>query len=609
VSGVLHMMATGAVRFLGLMGCSIALAGAAHSRESGPPPQNADIILTNARVYTVEMAPTWAEAVAIKDGKILAVGSAEQVARTQGDHTRVVDLSGRMVMPGFGDAHAHPEFGGLSQARCPIVQGKTPDEYAALIKACVSKRPGNGVVYGVGWAQTNFPDISPRKETLDAISLDRPIIFGSFDGHGMWANSKALALAGITRETPDPPNGRIARDPKTGEPSGALWEESAMALVGKLVPPPTSEELQASILFVAKHFNSLGITNWRDAGVEYADDGTSEMVEAYRAVRSRGALTAHVAIDLKWKNDRGLDQIPGILRAAERAQGYGLNARSVKYYLDGVIPQHTAFMNEPYEGTADRGKPNIAPETLTAAITTLDAQGFQGHIHAIGDGAVREGLNAFAAALKRNGDEHNRHIITHMNVIDPTDQPRFGELGIYAGFQPYWASNYDDMGLQKAAIGPRRTPFIYPASNVVRAGGKLAYGADWPVDSANPLDGLQVALTRTNPLKPGSGALGPDQAVTLAEAIAAYTINVAEVNRLDRQTGSIAPGKDADLIVLDRDIFELRPAEISKAKVVLTLFGGKPVFGGVGLLTSSESATTAFSGSETPGGRSPPPMT
>ena len=547
---------------------------------------SADIILTNARVYTVEKAQPWAQAVAIKDGKILAVGSAAQVARSKGAGTRVVDLGGRMLMPSFGDAHNHPEFGGLSHARCPIVEGKTVAQYQALIAACAAKIPGNGVVYGIGWAQTVWPDISPRKETLDAISRDRPIIFGSFDGHGMWANSKAFELAGITKDTKDPPNSRIDRDPKTGEPSGALWEFPAMELVSKLVPPPSPEELQASILYVLKHFNSLGITNWHDAGVEYHDDGSSPMVEAYRAVRDKGELTTHVAIDLKWQNARGLEQIPGILKTAQRARSYGLNANSVKYYLDGVIPQHTAAMIEPYEGTTDRGESTIPPATLSAAITTLDAQGFQAHIHAIGDGAVREGLDAFAAARAKNGKRDNRHIITHMNVIDTADQPRFGQLGVYAGFQPFWASNYDDMDLQKAAIGPKRSAEIYPQANIVRMGGKMAYGADWPVDSANPLDGLQVALTRTNPEKPGSGPLLPDQAVTLAEAIASYTINVAEVNHNDTQTGSIAPGKSADLVVLDHNIFEVPATDIAKTKVLLTLFAGKPVFGGVGSLTA-----------------------
>lgn len=558
---------------LALVGTS----GAWAATGAGP----ADMILTNARVYTVEKGQPWAQAVAVKDGKILAVGSVAEIAARKGANTRVVDLGGRLLMPSFGDSHVHPMFGGLSQARCPIHAGKTVAEYKASVAACVAKTPGTDLLYGVGWTETIFPGQAPRKETLDEVSRDRAIVIESGDGHSMWVNSKALAMAGITRDTPDPAGGRIARDPKTGEPSGALYEESAMALMQKFVPPPGATELQNSILYVAKLFNSVGITNWRDAGVEYSDDGSSPMVEAYHAVQQKGALTSHVAIDLKWKNDRSVEQIPGILRAAARAKSYGLYADSVKFYLDGVIPQHTAAMIAAYEGTSDRGKGQIAPAVLDEAITTLEARGLQAHIHAIGDGAVREGLDAFTAARKHNGPKAIHHMITHMNVIDPADQPRFGQLGVFAGFQPTWSTNNAYMDLTKAAIGPKRSGYIYPAGSLVRGGAKLAYGEDWPVGSPNPLEGLQVAVTRTTIDDPKSGPLLPHEGVTLAEAVASYTINVAEVNRNASQTGSIAPGKSADMVVIDRNIFEGPITDVSKARVLLTLFGGKPVFGGV----------------------------
>lgn len=564
----------------------LVLAGASGAWAAGSA-QPADMILTNARVYTVEKSQPWAQAVAIRDGKIVAVGSAAKVARTKGTGTKVVDLGGRMLMPAFGDAHVHPEFGGLSQARCPINSGRNVEEYTALIAACVADNPGTGLLYGVGWGEVAFPDGSPRKESLDAISRDRPLAFGSGDGHSMWVNSKALEMAGITKDTPDPAGGRIIRDPKTGEPTGALAEESAMALVQKFVPPPSSTDLQNAILYVARQFNSLGITNWHDAGVDIAEDGTSPMVDAYRAVIEKGVLTSHVVIDLKWKNDRALDQIPEILQAAERAKRYGINARSVKFYLDGVLPQHTASMIAPYEGATERGKSTIPASTLNDAVATLDAKAIQSHIHAIGDAGVREALDAFAAARKRNGKTDTRPMISHMNVIDPADQPRFGKLGVYAVFQPFWSTNNDYMDISKRVIGPQRSGYIYPAGSVVKGGGKLAYGADWPVASANPLEGLQVAVTRTSIEDPKSGPLLPNEAVTLAEAVASYTINVAEVNHNDGQTGSIAPGKSADLIVLDRNIFEIPAIDIAKAKVLLTLFAGKPVFGGVGTLNAA----------------------
>lgn len=550
------------------------------------PTGPADVILTNARVYTVEKRQPWAEAVAIKDGRILAVGSSAEIARRKGDRTRIVDLGGRLLMPSFGDSHVHPLFGGLSHSRCPIHSGKSAKQYQAIIADCVSKTPGTALLYGVGWGETAFPGNAPRKETLDEISRDRALVFESGDGHSLWVNSKALAMAGITKDTPDPAGGKIGRDPKTGEPTGALYEESAKELVQKFVPPPGPADIQNSILYTMKHFNSLGITNWRDAGVDFAEDGSSAMVEAYRVVRDRGQLDMHVVIDLKWQNERALDQIPALLRAAERAKSYGLRADSVKYYLDGVIPQKTAAMIEPYEGSPERGKSTIPAATLNDAVATLEAKGFQAHVHAIGDRAVREGLDAFAAARKRNGRKDLRHLISHLNVIDPADQPRFGQLGAYAAFQPTWASNYEYMDLSKAAIGRKRSGYIYPAGSVVKGGGKLAYGADWPVATANPLEGLEVAVTRTSTTDPKSDPLLPAEGVTLDQAVAAHTINVAEVNHNEKETGSIAPGKSADMIVLDRNIFDIPITDVSEAKVLLTLVAGKPVFGRVGPLSA-----------------------
>lgn len=547
-----------------------------------PPPQDgrADLLLRNARVYTVEANMPWAQAVAIRDGRIVAVGSDAEVARWQGEGTQVVDLGGRLLLPAFGDAHAHPVFGGISHSRCPLHDGATLEDYQRIIAGCVAKSPGDGAVYGVGWSDALFPPSGiPRKEVLDAVSGTRPLIFESVGGHSLWLNSKALAEAGITRDTPDPANGKVDRDPATGEPVGGL-QEAAMALVASLVPPPTAAEREAAIAYTAEHFNSLGITSWHDAGIEYGADGASETLDAYRAVKDRGGLTAHVAVAIKWDNERGLEQLPDLVRASERAESLGLVSRSTKFYVDGVIPQRTAYMLAPYEHAGgERGRPQIGEDVLDPAVVELDGRGFQVHVHAIGDGGVREALDAFAAARAANGRDGGRHMVSHLNVVDPADQPRFGQLGVAAQFQPLWASHYDYMDLTRQAIGPLRSAYLYPAGSILRAGGRLAYGADWPVASANPLEGLQVAVTRTNPDDPASGPLLPDEAVTLEQALRAYTIDVAWVNRMDDRLGSIAPGKLADLVVLDRDIFEIPVEQIGRTKVLLTLFEGKPVFG------------------------------
>lgn len=540
----------------------------------------ADTILTNARVYTVEADQPWAEAVAVAGGKILAVGDAAAVAAHRGKDTQVVDLSGRLVMPAFGDAHVHPVFGGMAYSRCSLHDGKTLEDYQRIIAGCLEAHPGDGAVYGVGWQDALFPPNGvPRKEILDEVTTERALIFESVGGHSYWVNSKTLELAGIDKDTPDPANGKIDRD-ENGEPVGGL-QEAATELVSGFIPKPTQEELQQSILYTAKLFNSLGITAWRDAGIDLSADGASETMAAYRAVKDRGELTVHVALDLRWANDRGLEQIPTILDAAKRAVGWGLEAKSVKFYVDGVIPQQTAAMIEPYEGTQERGPLQIEPDILSEAVTRLGAEGVQSHVHAIGDRATRVGLDAFEQAKKENGDAL-RPLISHLNVIDPADQPRFGELGAIAVFQPTWSSNYPYMDLAKQAIGPVRSGYIYPAKGVLKGGGMLAYGADWPVATADPLWGLQVAVTRVNYQEPDSEPLLPDEAVTLEEAIRAHTLDVAYANRMEDVTGSIAPGKSADLIVLDANIFELPAAEIGGAGVILTLFEGEPVYGSLG---------------------------
>jgi predicted amidohydrolase YtcJ len=561
------------------MAGAVLLAG---SGSQAAPPQKAppaDLILTHARVYTVEARQPSAEAVAIRGGKIEAVGSAAAIARLKGSATRVIDLHGRLLLPAFGDAHVHPGFGGMTYSRCSLRAGKTLDDYRAIIAGCIAKSPGTGVVYGVGWEDSLFPPNGiPRKEDLDRVSTDRPLIFRSLGGHSLWLNSKALALVGITKDTPDPANGHIDRDPVTGEAVGGL-QEAAMELAERFIPPPNAAEMQDSIIYMAKYANSIGITNWHDAGIEFTADGGSPTLDAYRAVRDQGKLTSHVSIALKWQNEHGLDQLPALFRASEYARKLGLSANAVKFYLDGVIPQKTAAMIEPYDHSDERGTSQIPEPLLKQAVSQVVAHNMQAHFHAIGDGAVREALDAIQASREANGGRDTRPMISHLNVVDPADQVRFGKLGAAAILQPLWASEYPYMRLMEQAIGPQRSHYIYPAHSIARAGGMIAYGSDWPVASANPLEGIEVAITRTTHGGPDTEPLLPNEGLTLPEAVRAYTLNVAYVNHLDRQTGSIAPGKSADLIVLDHDIFDIPVTQISQTKVLVTLFEGREVFG------------------------------
>jgi len=548
------------------------------SAANAAPAAPADMILTNARVYTVDTARPWAEAVAIRGGRIVAVGSVRQVKKAGGKTTRVVDMGGKLVIPSFGDAHNHPIFGGMSHARCALHAGRSVADYKAIIAKCIAETPGTGVIYGVGWEDGLFPPQGiPTKDILDALSATRPLIFKSTGGHSLWVNSKALELAGITKATPDPLNGKIDRDPATGEPVGGL-QEAAQELMAGIMPEVTQKDLEDAITYTVRHFNSLGITSWHDAGVEWKDDGSSAVLDAYKAVADKGALTVDVAIDLKWQNERGLEQIPGLLRASEHAGKLGLVARSAKFYIDGVIPQQTAYMIAPYEGTAERGSTQIPAEILSAATTALDKAGLQSHYHAIGDGGVREALDAVAAARKADGMSDTRPMISHLNVIDPADQPRFGQLGVTAVFQAYWACNEPYMDLTKERIGPKRSQYIYPTGSIEKLGGRVAYGADWSVASADPLLGLEVQLTRTAP-ESDLPPLEAGEAVSLERALRSYTLDVAYVNHLDRETGSIEVGKSADLVVLDKDIFKLAPRQIHETRVLATMFRGRTVYG------------------------------
>lgn len=543
--------------------------------------QKADLVLVNARVYTVDDKHPWAEAVAISDGKIVAVGSKASVASYLKSGAKVIDLGGRLVLPAFGDAHVHPVFGGMAFTRCSLHGGRSIEDYQKTITGCLASHPGKGTVYGVGWEDSQFPPNGvPRKEVLDAVSTDRALVFESVGGHSFWLNSKALELAGITRDTPNPVNGEINRDPKTGEAVGAL-QESAMGLAEPLIPKPTAKELEDSILYTERLFNAWGLTNWHDAGIDLSADGSSETMAAYKALQDRGALSTHVTLAFKWDNSRGLEQVQTIIAASRRAEQQGLRAKTVKFYVDGVIPQQTAAMIEPYEGTTGRGALQIAPEALKAAVTQVGAAGFQPYVHAIGDGAVRAGLDAFEAAIKTNGSL-DRPMITHLNVVDPQDQPRFGKLGVIAQFQPTWSSNYPYMDLTKQAIGPKRSGYIYPTGSILRGGGVVAFGADWPVDTANPLLGLQVAVTRVNYEATDTPPLLADEAITLSQAVKAHTLDAAMANGVADLTGSIKTGKSADLVVLDQDIFKLEPMQIGKTKVLLTLFKGAAVYGELG---------------------------
>jgi predicted amidohydrolase YtcJ len=533
----------------------------------------ADLVLAGA-VHTEGPARPTAECVAIGEGRILAVGSRGEIAPLIGRHTEVIDARDGSILAGFQDAHVHPAWGGLAAMRCDLYEAE-PSSYGRIVSEYVRLHPDVAWVEGGGWSMAAFEGGTPRREDLDARVPDRPAYLTNRDGHGAWVNSRALALAGITRDTPDPPDGRIERD-REGEPSGTL-HEGAMDLVERLIPPPTAQEWEEALLRAQAHLHSLGITGWQDAIV------IPEILAAYRALAERGELTARVVGALWWDRHRGEDQVEELVDKRASGSVGRFRATSVKVMQDGVCENFTAAMLDPYLDSSGRPTPNrglsmVDPEELDRAVTRLDRAGFQVHVHAIGDRAVREALDAFEAARSANGVGDHRHHIAHIQIIHPDDVPRFATLGVVANGQPYWACLEEyQRDLTIPFLGPDRAGRQYPFASLLRTGATLAFGSDWNVSTPNPFLELEVAVTRVAPDDRDAEPFLPHERLDLSTAVRAFTMGSAFVNHLDEVTGSIEPGKLADLVVLDRDIFAEDAGPIGDARVALTLMEGRPV--------------------------------
>jgi hypothetical protein len=422
----------------------------------------------------------------------------------------------------------------------------------------------------------SFPGGCPTAAQLDAVVPDRPAFLPNRDHHSAWVNSRALELAGITRDTPDPEDGRIERLPD-GSPSGAL-HEGAMRLVDRLVPEPTPAERRRGLLVAQAYLHSLGITGWQDAWVTPPD------VSTYRDVAGSGELTARVVGALWWERHRGIEQIADLVE--QRAQGPigRFTPSSVKIMLDGVCETFTAAMLTPYldghgHPTGNTGLSFVSGDDLSGIVTALDALDFQVHMHALGDRSVRDALTAVGRATFANGPRDNRHQIAHLQVVHPEDVPRFGTLGVTANAQALWACTEPQMvELTIPFLGPERAAWQYPFGSIARTGGRLALGSDWPVSSPNPLEILHVAVHRTEPTAPGDAEpFLPGERLSLADALYAYTMGSAHTNHLDDVTGSIEVGKYADLVVLDRDILAPDAGPLPDARVDYTVVEGAVV--------------------------------
>lgn len=539
----------------------------------------ADLVVSGARVWTGDASNPWSDAVAVRGDRIAALG--EQAADLVGPRTRVHHRPGALVVPGFQDAHVHAPFAGRNRLHVWLNDLVGRHAYLERIAEYAAANPDEPWVIGGGWAMEHFPGGTPRKEDLDAVISDRPVFLFNRDVHGAWVNSRALELAGITRDTPDPSDGRIERDPVTGEPTGTLHEGAAYSFQDRHLPQPSREDWEKGILEAQGHLHSLGITGWQDAWV------TPATLEAYRSLASAGRLTARVVGALWWDRHRELDQLPEFLEQRERGAVGSFHPTSVKIMTDGVLENYTGALLEPYcDGcgghTDNHGLSYVERDLLAAAVTELDRNGFQVHMHAIGDRAVRNALDAVQAARTANGANDNRHHIAHIQVVQPHDVLRFAELGVVANCQAYWAQLEPQMEeLTIPYLGRERAQLQYPFGDLQRSGARLAMGSDWSVTTANPLEEIEVAVTRVDPENRSNAPFLPDQALSLEVALAAFTAGSAYVNH-DDEAGTITPGRRADLAVLDRDLFTTGEPT-ADATVELTVAGGQVVYDAAGI--------------------------
>ena len=540
---------------------------------------SADLVFTGGPVFTVDPARTRASSLAVVGDRIVAVGH-DEVRELVGPRTEVVDLAGRLLLPGFQDAHVHAVFGGSELAECDLTGTVGVPEYLGRVRAYADAHPEHAWITGGGWSMESFTGGLPTRQLLDSVVPDRPVLLSNRDHHGAWANTRALELAGLTADTPDPTDGRIEREPD-GTPSGML-QEGATALVARLVPAATPTDRLAGLLRAQKLLHSLGITGWQDALLgEFG--GRPDPSDAYATAARDGSLTARVTGALWWNRERGAEQIPELVaRRAESGHGR-FRTGSVKIMQDGIAENFTAAMTAPYlDGcgcaTANSGLSFVDPVALCAYVTELDALDFQVHFHALGDRAVREALNAVEAARTANGRRATRHHLAHLQVVHPDDIPRFAELGAIANIQPLWASHEPQMDeLTIPFLGPERAARQYPFGSLLRAGATLAAGSDWSVSSPDPLAGIHVAVNRMQPGATDGRVFLPEQRLDLATAVASYTAGSAHVNGMD-DAGTLRPGHLADLVVLDRDVFTEPVEEIHAARVLQTYVGGSRVY-------------------------------
>lgn len=547
--------------------------------------QELDLAFVNGSIFDGFATSSAKKDVGVRDGLIVTLDAAEVSAWTTAS-TRTIDLTGRLLLPGFIDAHVHPVQGGVERLGCDLSAGWTREHYLTIIRDYVAAHPEQEWIIGAGWQQAAFPGGTPIASDLDAISSSRPIIVSNRDHHSAWVNSVVLRLAGIDKDYPDPDDGRIERD-EDGNPTGTLHEGARM-LALRLAPALTRDQMYDGLVEAQRHLHSYGITGWQDALIGDYGNHSSDIVNVYQQAMDNGVLRARVNGAIWWGRDEGESQLENVLTLRDQFQQERFRISAVKIMQDGVPENRTAAMTEPYLvpecscAGSETGISFIEPAKLNDYVTRLDQHALQVHFHAIGDRAIREALDAVAAARARNGHSGITHHIAHVQLIHPDDLARFAELDVAANIQPLWAANDPQMvKLNLPIIGEGRGNWQYPFASLIANGSHICAGSDWPVTSPDPWLGIHVAVNRQHPASHpdfNSEVFVPHERITLDAALRAYTSGSAGINDRAEYSGGIKEGYVADLVVVDRNPFDLPPDQIFATRTVETFFEGESVY-------------------------------
>ncbi len=531
--------------------------------------RKADLVITGGVVWTgLSSGQPYPGAVAVKGGRILAVGDTAAVRRYVGGETQVLSARGGLIMPGFSDGHTHFIDGGFQLASVDLRDAATPQEFIRRLKAYAQKlKPGEWITGG-DWDHTLWKGAPlPRREWIDSVTPNNPVFVDRLDGHEALANSAAIRAAGVTKDTPTPPGGEILRDPRTGEPIG-IFKDQALGLIGKAVPEPSPEQHDSALVRALAHAASLGVTATSHVSASWAD------LASYRRLEKAGRMTLRVALYLDLSEWRA---VADTIRRSGSGDDW-VRIGGLKGYVDGSAGSRTAYFFEPYADSAGyAGLMQHAEPDLRSWIGNADSAGLQVTVHAIGDRANAIILDIYDSVAKVHGARDRRFRVEHAQHLRPQDIPRFGRLGVIASMQPYHA--IDDGRWVEGRIGPVRIKTTYAFRTLLDTGAKLGFGSDWTVAPLDPILGVYAAVTRRTLDGKNPNGWVPEQKITVGEALRAYTEGNAYATFNEGKWGTLAPGYYADLVVVDRNLFTVPPDSLDRAKVSYTVVGGNVVYG------------------------------